>query len=160
MALASVKGLKKASRREQKLASKPWLTSELLKQIKIKNTLSKQFIKNQNEECNKQYKIFRNQLNRLIKQSKVLYYQILVDASNGNSRETWKIIFAPILNALSYFLKLTLAQGNLPAQWKTAIVVPMYKKVARNLPSSYRLISLTCVMCTVVALGKGGPCAN
>ena len=46
---------KKVSRREWKLASNPRLTKELLKQIMSKNTLLKQFIKNQNEEYHKQY---------------------------------------------------------------------------------------------------------
>ena len=45
-------------------------------------------MKNQNEDCRKQYETYHKLLNRLMKQSKVLYYQNLVDASNGNSRET------------------------------------------------------------------------
>ena len=57
-----------------------------------------------------------------------------------------KRIAAPIFNVLSYLFMLTLTQGNLPAQWKTAIVIPIYKKEAPDLTSNYRPISLTCVL--------------
>ena len=73
----------KATRWELKLASKPWLTKDLQKQIRFKKTLLKQLIKNQNEECYKHYQTYRIQLNRLIQQSKVLYYQNLIDENNG-----------------------------------------------------------------------------
>ena len=77
--------VKTASRQEQKLANKPRLTKELLKQIRIKNTLLKQFIKNQIEECHKHYNTYCSQLNILIEQFKVLFYQNLVDENNSNS---------------------------------------------------------------------------
>lgn len=34
--------------------------------------------------------------------------------------------------------------GSVPAQWKTAIVVPLHKKAEKNLKENYRPISLTC----------------
>ena len=40
-------------------------------------------------------------------------------------------------------IKVTPVDGNLPAKWKTAIVIPIYKKEAPDLTSNYRPISLT-----------------
>ena len=38
---------------------------------------------------------------------------------------------------------------NIPSIWKTAIVVPIHKKGPENLPSNYRPVSLTCILCKV-----------
>ena len=38
---------------------------------------------------------------------------------------------------------------NIPSIWKTAIVVPIHKKGPMNLPSNYRPVSLTCILCKV-----------
>ena len=58
---------KKASRREQKLASKPWLTKRTTEVNYVQKYTLKSIQKSQNEECYKQYKTYRNQSNRLIK---------------------------------------------------------------------------------------------
>ena len=39
--------------------------------------------------------------------------------------------------------------GFIPKQWKTANVTPIFKKGSRKLPSNYRPISLTSVICKV-----------
>ena len=39
--------------------------------------------------------------------------------------------------------------GFIPNQWKTANVIPIFKKGSRNSPSNYRPISLTSVTCKV-----------
>ena len=36
--------------------------------------------------------------------------------------------------------------GDLPSQWSTAWITPVFKKGARNNPENYRPISLTCVL--------------
>ena len=49
---------------------------------------------------------------------------------------------APILQQV--FTK-SLASGKLPLDWKTANVVPIYKKGSKHLPVNYRPVSLTCI---------------
>ena len=40
--------------------------------------------------------------------------------------------------------------GMVPADWKTALVTPVFKKGSRSDPSNYRPISLTSVCCKLV----------
>jgi len=50
-----------------------------------------------------------------------------------------------IAPVLSVVFQASLDQGCLPDIWKTAAVVPIYKKGSRTNPSNYRLVSLTCI---------------
>ena len=49
---------------------------------------------------------------------------------------------APVLTIV---FQASLDQGHLPDIWKTAAVVPIYKKGSRSEPSNYRPVSLTCI---------------
>ena len=49
---------------------------------------------------------------------------------------------APILEAI--FTK-SLDPGKLPDDWKSANVVPIYKKGSKHLPVNYRPVSLICI---------------
>ena len=40
--------------------------------------------------------------------------------------------------------------GNLPSEWKTAVVSPIHKKDDKSSPKNYRPISLTCIACKVM----------
>ena len=53
---------------------------------------------------------------------------------------------APVL---ALIFNASLHQGKLPVDWKTATVVPVFKKGSRTDPVNYRPISLTCVCCKV-----------
>ena len=44
----------------------------------------------------------------------------------------------------------SLETGKLPSKWLDANISPVYKKGDRSLPSNYRPISLTCVLCKVM----------
>jgi hypothetical protein len=44
----------------------------------------------------------------------------------------------------------SLELGKTPSDWKHAIVCPIYKKGPRHLPSNYRPISLTCILCKLM----------
>jgi hypothetical protein len=54
---------------------------------------------------------------------------------------------SPILAAI---LRKSLNTTTVPAEWKQANVVPIFKKGAKHDPSNYRPISLTCVCCRVM----------
>ncbi|KAK2722454.1 hypothetical protein QYM36_002853, partial [Artemia franciscana] len=55
-----------------------------------------------------------------------------------------------ITEPLVYIYRKSLELGELPAIWKNAIVVPIYKGGKREDPSNYRPISLTCITCKVL----------
>ena len=50
------------------------------------------------------------------------------------------------------FMK-SISEGALPLDWKKANVSPIYKKGAKNLPENYRPISLTSIICKIMASG-------
>ena len=54
---------------------------------------------------------------------------------------------APILQVI--FTE-SLQSGKLPDDWKTANVVPIYKKGSKHLPVNYRPVSLTCICSKVM----------
>ena len=61
----------------------------------------------------------------------------------------WKRASAPFFHVTAFLFNLSLSQGVILFQWKTAIVVPVFKKGSRDIPNNYRPISLTCVLCRV-----------
>ena len=40
--------------------------------------------------------------------------------------------------------------GEIPDDWRTAIVTPAYKKGQKYIPANYRPISLTCICCKII----------
>ena len=51
---------------------------------------------------------------------------------------------------LAYLFNQSMCEGKLPDIWKDANVTPLYKKGPKNLPSNYRPVSLTCVLCKIM----------
>lgn len=51
------------------------------------------------------------------------------------------------VNALTILFNMCLKDEKLPNIWKTATVVPLHKKGSIHLPSNYRPVSLTCILC-------------
>ena len=45
---------------------------------------------------------------------------------------------------------MSLNEGTLPAEWRTATVTPIFKKGRKQDPGNYRPVSLTCVLCNVM----------
>ena len=52
--------------------------------------------------------------------------------------------------ALSLIFQASLDQGTLPSIWKTAKVVPIYKKGNKSDPCNYRPVSLTSICCKIL----------
>ena len=61
----------------------------------------------------------------------------------------WKRAAAPLFHIICLLFNLSLVQGIIPSQWKTAIIVPVYKKGSHDNSGNYRPISLTCVLSCV-----------
>ena len=51
---------------------------------------------------------------------------------------------------LTLIYQATLKQRMIPADWKKALVAPIFKKGARTCPANYRPISLTCIPCKIL----------
>ena len=77
--------MRKASRKENKLRCRPWLTRGLLKSIRIKNKMHNNLREKPDTSQSHKYKIYRNLLNRLIKQAKVDYYHNVLKDNKNNS---------------------------------------------------------------------------
>ena len=83
--------IKKLNAKEVKLKSKPWITSEISKMIKIRDKLfTRKKRQPYNEDIKQYYNIFRNRVNREIKQSKKSYYTLYFENHKNNIRKTWE----------------------------------------------------------------------
>ena len=64
------------------------------------------------------------------------------------------LIISQLLNMyyqlLLVLVPFVLQQGNIPDDWKKALVTPLFKKGNRNNPVNYRPISLTSVCCKLL----------
>ena len=70
----------------------PWITKEILAARKLKNKLYKRFINNPNDTNENNYKTCRNKFNNMKRLAKKLYYKSKFEESQGNIRQTWKLI--------------------------------------------------------------------
>ena len=68
---------------------------------------------------------------------------------DGVPAKLLKEIANEIAPAISILFQATLNQGTIPATWKKAVVVPLFKKGSRSSPANYRPISLTAILCKV-----------
>ena len=51
---------------------------------------------------------------------------------------------------LTHFFQQSIDTGTVPKDWKDANICPLFKKNDRTLPSNYRPVSLTCILCKVL----------
>ena len=71
---------------------KPWLTKALLKSIKRKNKLYKQFLHKPTQNNNLLYKSFKNKLNHILRSARRLYYEKKIEYAKSNTHATFKIL--------------------------------------------------------------------
>ena len=75
--------MKTLSKRRGKILSKPWITKGIRTSIRIKNNL----FFNADWEY---YKLYRNKITSLTRQSKKNYYERYFEENINNSKETWR----------------------------------------------------------------------
>ena len=54
-----------------------------------------------------------------------------------------------LIECLVFFFRFLLSNETLPTEWKSAIVIPIFKKGVRTKCSNYRPVSLTCSICKI-----------
>ena len=82
--------LKKLKRKEQ--LRKPWLSKGLLKSVKRKNKLYRQYLCDTSAQKEALYKEYRNKLNHSLRFAKRLYYDEKLNESKTNMRATWRLL--------------------------------------------------------------------
>ena len=85
--------LKKLTKKDFKLQAKPWITAGMIKSIKRRDNLLRQYINTKDafhkDVIHKKYKILRNKIIKLIKNSKKSYYQNYFTEKANDIRNTW-----------------------------------------------------------------------
>ena len=66
---------------------------------------------------------------------------------DGLSARVFKECSSEIAPILAYINNESLAQGNVPDDWRQANVAPVFKKGEKHDPANYRPVSLTCICC-------------
>ena len=61
-----------------------------------------------------------------------------------------KLIADELTPSLFLLFSASLQQGRIPADWKRAMITPIFKKGLHNDPTNYKPISLTSVICKVL----------
>lgn len=82
--------LKKLKRKNQ--SRKPWLSKRLLKSVKSKDKLYKQYLSDSSSKKKALYKEYRNKLNHSLRIAKRLYYGKKLNESKNNLRVTWRVL--------------------------------------------------------------------
>ena len=81
----------RVSRKQFKIAKKPWITKDILKALKRQNKLYSKYLKSKKESDYQTYRTFRNEVTRMKESSKAKHYQNLVGNGSDVSM-TWKAI--------------------------------------------------------------------
>ena len=83
--------VKKLKPKEVKLKTKPWINDQIMKMIKIRNKLfARKKRQPNNANITKLYSLFRNRINREIKQSKKIYYNNYFNKYSSDMKKMWK----------------------------------------------------------------------
>ena len=81
----------------KRIKDKKWITGGLIKSIKHKNKLYKNYLNNPNETNKTKYCKYKNILTKCLRKAQDTYYSSLIDENKKNVRAIWKI-FGPIVN--------------------------------------------------------------
>ena len=85
--------IKKSTRKEEKIKSKPWITKGIKTSISIRDKLYKEMIKEKNVLTkvlkNESFKRYRNQIIYLLKVSRQAHYNKFFEENKNNCSATW-----------------------------------------------------------------------
>ena len=84
--------LKRLSRKQQKLKSKPWITKEIYAMICRKNKMHKSHYILGNEAMKQEYKSYSNKLTKIKALAKKEYYSAEIEKNKTNQRKTWELL--------------------------------------------------------------------
>ena len=84
--------LKQMTRKEQKLANKPWITKGILVSIRKRNQLFKKTLQDKSRSAQLNYKKYRNKLTHIKEFAKQQYYGDIIRQNQHNSGLMWKTI--------------------------------------------------------------------
>ena len=99
---------------------------------------------------------FQPQLNNIMISDQIVLKhlkKIKIDKSTGPDDMIPRVLFElkeHIAEPLSNIFKSSLSEGQLPQDWRDAIVVPIYKKGSKSDPGNYRPVSLTSNVCKII----------
>jgi len=83
--------IKKLTKREMKIKSKPWITMNVRKLIDQRNKLfNRRKRQPNNNNIKTLYNLFRNRVNREIKKAKKYYFKVYFEENKNNIKQTWK----------------------------------------------------------------------
>ena len=99
---------KKQTKREQRIAQRPWITKGILKSMKMRDFLYKELTKMKNNILDKiiisiRYKKYRNMIVTLLRRSRENYFQSYFEKNKNDVKKTWNGIrnILAILKTLS-----------------------------------------------------------
>ena len=82
--------VKKLNVKEIKLKSKPWITNDILKLIKMRDKLfARKKRQPNNDNVRRLYNLFRNRVIRELRKSKKAYFTTYFEEHSNNIRKTW-----------------------------------------------------------------------
>jgi hypothetical protein len=70
--------------------------------------------------------------------------------SDGITTKLLQNCVEEISRVLAAIFRKSMSQGKVPEEWKSANVVPIYKKGSKSSASNYRPTSVTCISCKVM----------
>ena len=71
---------------------KPWFTTGLRNACKKKNNLYRKFLQCRTKSAEERYKVYKNKLTTILRNSEKMYYSTLLDKEKNNIKGTWKIL--------------------------------------------------------------------
>ena len=84
--------MRKFTRKEKKLQTKPWLSKEILTSIRYRNKLYRQCLNEQKPSLWEKYKKYRNKVTRMKEQAKKIHFQNVISKNKQNTAKLWKTI--------------------------------------------------------------------
>ena len=98
------------------------------------------------QECLSSFNIEEENIVQILKELKV-------DKAAGPDGILPRVLFETsnqIAKPLKILFDKSLENGEVPSDWKRAIVVPIFKKGGKDLSQNYRPVSLTCIICKIM----------